>query len=61
LIEVAVKYFSKFAEVNSHEHTCFPENDVSGRKVGDGAFLERLAGLLHLEWNPTLFSRGKKA
>ena len=61
LIEVAVMYFSEFAEVNSHEHTCFPEKDVSGRIVGDGAFLVRLVGLLLLEWNPTLFTRGKKA
>ena len=54
-------YFSEFAEVNSRKHTCFLENDVSGRKVGDVTTLERLAGMLHFEWNLAVFPPGKKA
>jgi hypothetical protein len=60
LIEGAVMYFSEFVEVNSHKHTCLPEKDVSGSKVGDVGTLERLAGMLHLEWNPTIIPPGKK-
>ena len=53
--------FSEFAEVNSRKYTCFLENDVSGRKVGDVTTLDRLAGILHLEWNLAVFPRGKRA
>jgi hypothetical protein len=54
-------YFSEFAEVNSLKHTCFPENDVSERKVGYFATLERLAGILHFKWNLAVFPPGKRA
>ena len=51
-------YFLGFAEVNSRKHRCFPENDVSGRKVGDVTTLDHLAGILYLEWNLAVFPRG---
>ena len=60
LIEGAVMHFSEFVEVNSHKHTRFPENDVSGRKMGDVGTLERLAGMLHFEWNLNIFPPGKR-
>ena len=60
LIEGAVMYFSEFVEVNSLKHTNLPEKDVSGRKVGDVGTLERLAGMLHFEWNLNIFPPGKR-
>jgi hypothetical protein len=54
-------YFSEFAEVNSRQHTCLPENGVSGRKAGYVTTLDRLAGMLGFEWNPHIFPPGKRA
>ena len=54
-------YFSELAEFKYSKHTCFLENDVSGWKVGDVTTLDRLAGMLHFEWNLAVFPRGKRA